>query len=108
MAGPENSEKKVLKFKLVGEGESKESPASRGDKVSFNIQQIHEASKTESRKVKLKILSKEVPPSLKSLEGAPGVTMRALHEIKDMLEDMNKYQKRIADLEVVEGELKVL
>ncbi len=115
MAEPEGK-KKVLKFKLVGGEKGGESSAPAGAKVSFKVPGV---AKTGGPKLKLKILGERAPASLRGLEEAPGVTAAALREIKDMLEDMNKYQKRVAELEkqydeeenkklVVEGELKAL
>ncbi|MBA7597444.1 hypothetical protein ES703_04447 [subsurface metagenome] len=116
MAGSEEGKRKIIKFKLVGEEKGKKSSAPAGAKVSFKIPGV---AKTGAPKLKLKILGERAPTPLRRLEGAPGVTTAALREIKDMLEDMNKYQKRITELEkqydeeedkrlVAEGELKAL
>jgi hypothetical protein len=114
MAEPEGK-KKVLKFKLLEGEEGGESPEPLEDRVSFKIP----GAALKGPKIKLKILGEKAPASLKGLEEAPGVTVAALSEIKSMLENMNKYQKRIAELEkayeeeedkrlVVEGQLKEL
>jgi hypothetical protein len=107
MAGPEG--KKVLKFKLVEEKEGKGEPAPAGDKVSFKI------PAAGGPKIKLKILGEEAPAALRGVEGTP----EQLNKIMHTLAEMNKYQKRLADLEkqldeeedkrlVAEGELKAL